>query len=645
MTGAVCAVVSVGAGADSLQDTVGSLQRQDGAPIDVVIVTTPELHERRRAVEGIASACDARVVVAPGDAPGVCKNAGIRVSTGSLVILIDEGDVLDPAFVGTMSRSLESQTAAGMATSWVREERPNTPARLLLPPAFDLPSLLRRPPASHAPYVLRRAVWEAIGAFDETLLALDVYDFLVRAVQAGVLVEAIGQPLVRRLMRPESAYRRGLDPERYVSAFTAIREKFRPSFEADPAAALYERERELAALVLDHSRLVQQRDRMAAEHLELEARLGTLREELDRGGRTGIDFGDLRRVDPVSRDWGYDRGKPIDRFYIERFLETNAADVQGVVLEVQEPDFTRHYGGERVTRSEVIDFNPSNPRATIVADFRNAPEIASDTFDCIILTQTLHVIDDMIAVVRECFRILKPGGVLLVTLPCASRVCLEYGKDGDFWRMTEAGARALFTRVFPRQSVEARSFGNVLVNAAFMYGLACHEVDEREFDAFDPYNPLLVGVRAVKPSLAEKTARVSSAPARHRSEHRGLVLMYHRVGEPLTDVHELSVSPALFGAQMEHLRRNFAPMPLLDLVAAARDGRLPPRAVAVTFDDGYLDNLTHACPILADLRIPATLFVTSGGLEEEREYLVGHPGAHSSRARIHPVETRAARGR
>jgi len=113
------------------------------------------------------------------------------------------------------------------------------------------------------------------------------------------------------------------------------------------------------------------------------------------------------------------------------------------VLEVQEDDFTRLAGGPRVLSSAVLDIDASNGRATLIADLRCAPELGSDQFDCVILTQTIHVIDDMAAVAREIHRALRPGGVLLATMPAASRVCLEYGERGDLWRVTPAGAAAL----------------------------------------------------------------------------------------------------------------------------------------------------------------------------------------------------------
>src|SRR5262249_50040235 len=156
----------------------------------------------------------------------------------------------------------------------------------------------------------------------------------------------------------------------------------------------------------------------------------------------------------------------VDRRYIDDFLMAHASDVKGAVLEVQEDDFTRRFGGDRVTTSDVVDLDESNPRATLIADLRHAPGLVSDRYDCIILTQTLHVIDAVGAVLVECRRLLRPGGVLLATVPAASRVCLEYGAEGDFWRMTPAGARRLFETVFGAGGIETATYGNVQTNVA-----------------------------------------------------------------------------------------------------------------------------------------------------------------------------------
>ena len=68
-----------------------------------------------------------------------------------------------------------------------------------------------------------------------------------------------------------------------------------------------------------------------------------------------VDFGHFRRLIPISKEWGFDRGLPIDRYYIERFLQRHAADIRGRVLEVGDNAYTRRFGGDRVTNSDVIN--------------------------------------------------------------------------------------------------------------------------------------------------------------------------------------------------------------------------------------------------------------------------------------------------
>src|SRR5262249_27189682 len=128
-----------------------------------------------------------------------------------------------------------------------------------------------------------------------------------------------------------------------------------------------------------------------------------------------IEFGDLRRTSPISRVFGFDRGRPVDRYYIEGFLARNAECVRGRVLEIGDDSYTRSFGADRVIRRDVLSVVDTNPRATIIGDLSNAPHIASNTFDCIILTQTLHLIYDVRAALATLHRILKPGGVLLAT--------------------------------------------------------------------------------------------------------------------------------------------------------------------------------------------------------------------------------------
>jgi SAM-dependent methyltransferase len=205
----------------------------------------------------------------------------------------------------------------------------------------------------------------------------------------------------------------------------------------------------------------------------------------------------LLSVRPKSDHWGWDRGTPVDRYYIERFLGEHAGDVRGNVLEVKDADYIRKYGRD-VVRTDVLDIDAANPQATIVADLSVGEGIPASFFDCFILTQTLQYIYDLRGAVAQCERLLRPGGVLLVTVPSLSRIVHGAGLEWDYWRFTAASCRRLFGEAFGDASVEVQTHGNVLAATAFLRGTALEEIPRRKLDVNDPYFPLLVTVRAVK---------------------------------------------------------------------------------------------------------------------------------------------------
>jgi len=106
----------------------------------------------------------------------------------------------------------------------------------------------------------------------------------------------------------------------------------------------------------------------------------------------------------------------------------------------------------------------------------------------------------------------------------------------------------------------------------------------------------------------------------HRFYQRGLILLYHRVAEVGSDPWGLCVSPRHFAEHMEVLRKHGSIIPLRQMRKDLADGNLPRKAVAVTFDDGYVDNLQNAKPLLARYDIPATVFVTTGYLGRDCEF-------------------------
>lgn len=212
-----------------------------------------------------------------------------------------------------------------------------------------------------------------------------------------------------------------------------------------------------------------------------------------------IRFGDLRRLQPVSADYGNSRGLEIDRYYIEKFLAEHAEDIHGRVLEIKHNTYTRRFGQDRVTTSDVLHPVEGNPDATIVADLTNADHLPSDCYDAIIFTQTLQVIYDIRTVVATLYRILKPGGVLLATASGMAQLSLDnFDQWGEYWRFTSLSARLLFEEVFSVGNVTVQPYGNVLSAISFLEGLAAEDLKRLELDARDRRYEVLIAIRAVK---------------------------------------------------------------------------------------------------------------------------------------------------
>jgi SAM-dependent methyltransferase len=212
-----------------------------------------------------------------------------------------------------------------------------------------------------------------------------------------------------------------------------------------------------------------------------------------------VSFGNLRRVIPFNRDWGYSRGQPLDRYYIEQFLSSVSKDVKGRVLEFKDNSYTVQFGGSRVTKSDVLHKVAGNLKATLVADLSADNDLPDDSFDCIICTQTLQFIYDVKTAITHLHRILKPGGTLLVTVPTIAQISrADMELWGDYWRFTSLATRLLFEEVFPPAQVMVQAYGNVLATTAFLYGLVSEDLKQRELDYFDPDHEFLIAVRAVK---------------------------------------------------------------------------------------------------------------------------------------------------
>ena len=214
--------------------------------------------------------------------------------------------------------------------------------------------------------------------------------------------------------------------------------------------------------------------------------------------RRPLDLGDLRRLTPIDPDWGFQRGTPIDRVYIDSFVGTHAGDIRGRVLEIAAPVYTTRFG-QGVEKVDILMAVDGNPQATIVADLVDAPQIPEESFDCAIVTQTLHLVYDVRAAFATLHRVLAPDGVLLVTVPGLTKISpWDDEVWGEWWHFTSRSARRLAEEAFGEGSVEVRAYGNVLSASAFLYGLAASDLRPKELETRDRLYEVTVGIRAVK---------------------------------------------------------------------------------------------------------------------------------------------------
>ncbi len=211
-----------------------------------------------------------------------------------------------------------------------------------------------------------------------------------------------------------------------------------------------------------------------------------------------MDMGELRRTTPISTSFGYDRGNPLDRRYIEDFLRKHSSDIQGRVLEIGDNSYTVQFGGAAVTQSEVFNRHPGDPQTTFTGDLSQPDALPTGVFDCIVFTQTLHLIYDMRAAVAMLHEALRPGGVLLATVPYVCPIDRGEWRETWYWSITPLALERLLTERFGGDHVSIQGYGNTLSATAFLYGLAEHELTEDELDTYDPCCPVTVMGRAIR---------------------------------------------------------------------------------------------------------------------------------------------------
>jgi len=211
-----------------------------------------------------------------------------------------------------------------------------------------------------------------------------------------------------------------------------------------------------------------------------------------------IQWGDLQRLTPLSTEFGYDRGGPVDRYYIELFLRENGEMIKGNVLETGGNIYTHAFGQGKVTKSDVLHVVDGNPLATYVGDLSKENDLPSDHFDCIILTQTLQMIYDCAGALQTCKRILKKGGCLLLTVPGITQI--DPGEWNRYWHwsFTSNSINRLLAETFDQGLADVQVFGNVHIATAFLYGMSINEISKDSLNFTDPSYQVIIAAKVIK---------------------------------------------------------------------------------------------------------------------------------------------------
>jgi hypothetical protein len=203
-------------------------------------------------------------------------------------------------------------------------------------------------------------------------------------------------------------------------------------------------------------------------------------------------------LEPVSRSFGFDRGLPIDRYYIENFLNTHKACIQGNVLEVGNNVYTKKFGTS-VKHSDILIPTGGNNDGKIVGDLNEPESLPHNSYDCFICTQVLNFIQDYPKAIIGIHRLLKQGGIVLATLAGLTQIS-RYDMDrwGDYWRFTDLSANLIFSKVFDPTQVKVETHGNVLSAIGILQGLAAEEIGREILDQRDQDYQIVITVRAQK---------------------------------------------------------------------------------------------------------------------------------------------------
>jgi peptidoglycan/xylan/chitin deacetylase (PgdA/CDA1 family) len=583
----------------TIEEAVESALEQTRAVEEIVVIDDGSTDLFTRQVLERMDLPRTRIVRTPNRGLAAARNEGLRLSTAPYVVFLDGDDLLDASYVEKMAGRLDADPLIDFVSCAMQAFEG---ASYVWAPSCDLVEGLVKG-SIHASTLFRRHVFAILGGFDSQLPAFEASEVGISAVEHGFRGEVLSDPLLKYRVRRGSKYHEAVAPERYLKAREAVLRKHAAIVNGRMVDVLTTTEAFLVEVEAHHRYLSSRRAGLQHELHALMEEQTALERALAERSADRIDWGDLRSPQPV----GTEASEAMPRYYIGKFLSAWRSDLRGCVLE--------DGGGW----AEWLAEHSPDGVDLLNTHEKDAPELPAETYDCVLVTRARSSADGLRAMLRSAVRALKPGGVLFCTLPSVAPFLSQDGGTEE-WRFTECSARILFAEHFPLGAFEVCSYGNVMVCAAALHNLAPEDLEPHILNSVDPSFPLVICVRAVKPPPTQSSRLRHSVSNEKRGEAgAGAILMYHRIASLDPDTHHLCVSPARFRAHMEYLRREYEPIGLEDLVRATAAGRISERSVAVTLDDGYLDALHTASPILLEFEIPATFFINSDRLDEKHE--------------------------
>ena len=518
-----------------LSDAIMSVLGQTWRKIELIVVDDGSTDNTRFIVQQFPAA---RYIRQANQGLAAARNAGLALSTGQFIVFLDADDKLLPSALEHGGKYLLAHPDdAFVHGDFRRIAEDGSPVGTVQKPATGrsgyIGLLQNNYIAVQGAVLYRKDILESIGGFDRSLPACEDYELYLRIArvhQFGYhrhLIAEVRQHSHNMSHDAARMLQTSLRVLRSQKPFLAGNEELERAFRAGHA---FWRNCYGEKLVMSVARRLRRSklkkntlsDMIILFHYYPGASLSLLRLVRARiadkmKGATGksafgrwirnrlslvpvgsVRFGNLRRISPVSRDFGFERGMPVDRYYIEGFLARHSEDIRGRVLEIADHSYTLKFGGNRVRQSDVLNL-VEKPGASIVADLTGADHIPSDTFDCIILTQTLQLLYDLRSALRTIHRILKPGGVVLVTVPGISQICVDPQRNwSDFWRFTDNSLTRLLEEVFLPMLIRVDVYGNVLSATAFLQGLVVADLKKSELDHRDSEYQVIIAARAEK---------------------------------------------------------------------------------------------------------------------------------------------------